>query len=272
MLNENFKPIIKMMITIQKILKPDQRFFEFSRRNFRNWFLKTFGAILLCSIVSVSQAQSTERNRTLATLENLKTRASDLVMNALSLLGIRYRFGGTTPEGGLDCSGFVGYVFKQSWGAKLPRTAKELSQVSQSIDMGNMQPGDLVFYNTRRRQFSHVGIYLGDNKFIHAPSQGGNIRIESMNVGYWRSRFDGARRIADPFPRQQAGLSAEFQVLSAQPSMSSDPGMFIIPSIQQEAQTAQSIQLMQFQTTEPIPGQDVVASPLSVSPYEGEVF
>ena len=131
-------------------------------------------------------------------LHDLSGRASELAMNALGLIGIRYRMGGNTPENGLDCSGLVRYVFKQAWGANLPRTAEELSHVGASVQAHELQPGDLVFYNTLRRGFSHVGIYLGDNKFIHSPSAGGQVRIESMDISYWRTRFSGARRVEEP--------------------------------------------------------------------------
>ncbi|GAA4016323.1 hypothetical protein GCM10022212_09320 [Actimicrobium antarcticum] len=131
-------------------------------------------------------------------LQTLSNRASELALNALGLIGIRYKMGGNTAENGLDCSGLVRLVFQQAWGATLPRTAEEISQVGQKVDTHELQPGDLVFYNTLRRGFSHVGIYLGDNKFIHSPSTGGQVRIESMDIGYWKSRFNGARRISDP--------------------------------------------------------------------------
>jgi cell wall-associated NlpC family hydrolase len=116
----------------------------------------------------------------------------------MSMIGIRYRRGGNMPESGLDCSGLVRYVFKEAWNKDLPRTSEELSREGQQVDAKDLQPGDLVFYNTLRRSFSHVGIYLGDNKFIHAPSPGGKVRIESMDAGYWKKRFNGARRINDP--------------------------------------------------------------------------
>jgi len=131
-------------------------------------------------------------------LQDLSNRASELAVNALSMLGIRYKYGGTSPENGLDCSGLVRYVFKETWGADLPRTSKEISQLGQKVDTKDLQPGDLVFYNTLKRGFSHVGIYLGDNKFIHSPSPGGEVRIESMDLSYWKKRFNGARRISDP--------------------------------------------------------------------------
>ena len=125
----------------------------------------------------------------------LSNRASELAMQAIGTLGIHYKFGGNTPENGLDCSGLVRYVFKQAWGTVLPRTSEEISQVGERVDKHDLQPGDLVFYNTLKRGFSHVGIYLGDNKFIHSPSAGGQVRIESMDLSYWKNRFNGARRI-----------------------------------------------------------------------------
>jgi cell wall-associated NlpC family hydrolase len=133
----------------------------------------------------------------LARLQTLSNRASELALNALGLIGIRYRMGGNTAENGLDCSGLVRLVFQEAWGKTLPRTAEEISRAGEKIDAHDMQPGDLVFYNTLRRGFSHVGIYLGDNKFIHSPSSGGEVRVESMDIGYWKSRFNGARRISD---------------------------------------------------------------------------
>jgi cell wall-associated NlpC family hydrolase len=137
-------------------------------------------------------------------LQELTHRASDLALAAIGMIGIRYQRGGTTPENGLDCSGLVRYVFMQSWGAVLPRTAADISKVGQKVKTQDLQPGDLVFYNTLRRGFSHVGIYLGDNKFIHSPSAGGQVRIESMDMAYWKQRFDGARRIADPQQKDAA--------------------------------------------------------------------
>jgi cell wall-associated NlpC family hydrolase len=129
---------------------------------------------------------------------SLTTRASELAIGAMSMIGIRYKFGGNSPESGMDCSGLVRYVFKETWGKILPRTSAEISQAGEKIDKGELRPGDLVFFNTLRRTFSHVGIYLGDNKFIHSPAAGSAVRIESMDIGYWKKRFNGARRISDP--------------------------------------------------------------------------
>jgi cell wall-associated NlpC family hydrolase len=143
-------------------------------------------------------------------LQTFTDRASELVMRAMGLIGIRYKYGGDSPEHGLDCSGLVRHVFKEAFGLILPRTSEEISKVGEKIDTADLQPGDLVFYNTLRRSFSHVGIYLGDKKFIHSPSSGGEVRIESMDVGYWKKRFNGARRINDP-QRPEASLQPPIQ-------------------------------------------------------------
>lgn len=129
--------------------------------------------------------------------------ASEIALHAMGLLGIQYKYGGNSPESGLDCSGLVTHVFREAWGATLPRTSTELSRVGTQVEKHELQPGDLVFFNTLRRAFSHVGIYLGDSKFIHAPSSGGKVRIESMNVSYWKKRFNGARRVDHPQPGNQ---------------------------------------------------------------------
>lgn len=128
-------------------------------------------------------------------LQDFTSRESELAMQAMGMIGVRYRYGGNEPENGLDCSGLVRYVFRETWGAELPRTSEEISRLGEHVDTHELQPGDLVFYNTLRRAFSHVGIYLGGNKFVHAPSKGGRVRIESMDTGYWKKRFNGARRI-----------------------------------------------------------------------------
>ena len=121
--------------------------------------------------------------------------ASEVVMNAMGLLGVRYRFGGNTPETGLDCSGLVQLVFKESFGLILPRRAAQMSQVGGNVSKDELKPGDLVFFNTLKRAFSHVGIYVGEGKFVHAPSSGGQVRVESLNTPYWVNRFNGARRL-----------------------------------------------------------------------------
>jgi cell wall-associated NlpC family hydrolase len=121
--------------------------------------------------------------------------SSELVLRAMTLLGINYKFGGNTPETGFDCSGFVRYVFKEGLGVALPRRAEEISQKGQRVSMEQLVPGDLVFFNTLKRTFSHVGIYIGNNQFVHAPSSGSGVRVENIDKSYWQTRFDGARRL-----------------------------------------------------------------------------
>ena len=144
---------------------------------------------------AAQENQTTEATTFLTRIQEISDRASNLVTKAGNLIGIRYKYGGNTPEQGLDCSGLVRLVFKDVLDVQLPRTALEISRASEKIEVSELQPGDLVFYNTLKRGFSHVGIYMGDNKFIHSPSSGGRVRVENMEVTYWKKRFNGARRI-----------------------------------------------------------------------------
>lgn len=136
--------------------------------------------------------------------KSIANRTSELAMQAIGMLGINYKRGGNTPESGLDCSGLVDYVYKEAWGTILPRTSVELSKIGKIIKPQDLQAGDLVFFNTLRRGFSHVGIYLGEHKFIHSPASGGQVRIESMDINYWKKRFNGARRINEPVQENMA--------------------------------------------------------------------
>lgn len=122
--------------------------------------------------------------------------AQELVMRALSFVGVNYRRGGESPETGFDCSGLVRHVFREAMGLALPRTSRDISRLGETIRRDELQPGDLVFFNTLRRGFSHVGIYLGEHRFVHAPASGGEVRVEDMRQSYWNKRFNGARRIA----------------------------------------------------------------------------
>lgn len=117
-----------------------------------------------------------------------------LTKRATRLIGTRYKYGGNSPRTGFDCSGYVRYVFRDALHLELPRTSVEMAQAGQIIKIHALQPGDLVFYNTLRRPFSHVGIYLGNNRFVHSPKAGDRVRIEDMELDYWRNRFNGARR------------------------------------------------------------------------------
>ncbi len=128
-------------------------------------------------------------------LSGVANKAGEVVVGALHMIGVRYRWGGSTPDSGLDCSGFVRYVFQDTLGMKLPRRAEEMSRVGQKVAVRDLKPGDLVFFNTMRRTFSHVGIYIGNNQFVHSPSTGSTIRVDELDTGYWEKRFTGARRI-----------------------------------------------------------------------------
>lgn len=149
-------------------------------------------------------------NRLLATLGQMShtvtDRASNLVVTAMGFLGVPYRRGGTSGETGFDCSGFVQSMYQNTVGMVLPRRANEQAAATESIDRKDLQPGDLVFFNTLRRAFSHVGIYVGDGKFIHSPKPGAQVRVEDMGVSYWKRRFNGARRVlaGQPAEPQQA--------------------------------------------------------------------
>ncbi|HNG80741.1 MAG TPA: C40 family peptidase [Burkholderiaceae bacterium] len=133
-------------------------------------------------------------------VRQVRDSASDLVFSAMNFLGVRYRRGGDTPEEGFDCSGFTRHIFERTVGLVLPHRAEQQAQQAGLAPVARDQlvPGDLVFFNTMRRAFSHVGIYIGEGKFIHAPRTGGEVRVEDMNQAYWTKRFDGARRAELP--------------------------------------------------------------------------
>jgi cell wall-associated NlpC family hydrolase len=130
----------------------------------------------------------------------VEAKASELVVSALGFLGVPYRRGGSNAETGFDCSGFVRAIYEQTAGLILPRRADQQAAATEKIDKSDLQPGDLVFFNTMRRAFSHVGIYVGNGKFIHAPKPGAQVRVEDMGVSYWANRFDGARRVPGAEP------------------------------------------------------------------------
>ncbi|MBK7547551.1 MAG: C40 family peptidase [Rhodoferax sp.] len=127
--------------------------------------------------------------------QSVGEKASELVFHSMGFLGVPYKRGGNSAETGFDCSGFVRAVYEQTVGHVLPRRADQQAAATQTIDKSELQPGDLVFFNTMKRAFSHVGIYVGDNKFIHSPRTGAEVRVEDMRVGYWQTRFNGARRV-----------------------------------------------------------------------------
>ncbi|HYT14952.1 MAG TPA: C40 family peptidase [Burkholderiales bacterium] len=124
-------------------------------------------------------------------------RNPEMVFQALAAAGVPYRRGGESPASGFDCSGLVAHVYSEAFGVRLPHNARAQAKFGYRISLAELAPGDLVFYNTER-PFSHVGIYLGDNRFIHAPKPGAAVRIEDMRGAYWARRFEGARRIPVP--------------------------------------------------------------------------
>jgi cell wall-associated NlpC family hydrolase len=126
--------------------------------------------------------------------------AQDLSTFALELIGIRYKWGGNSPATGLDCSGLVRYVFQKVTGVTLPRTAKDMSRLGEQVAVPDLQPGDLVFFDTRHFAFSHVGIYLGENRFVHAPRQGRDVEVATLDSSFWQKRFNGARRMVGVLP------------------------------------------------------------------------
>ncbi|HJV24267.1 MAG TPA: C40 family peptidase [Aromatoleum sp.] len=119
----------------------------------------------------------------------------EMVMVALGLLDTGYAFGGRNPEAGLDCSGMVSYVVEQVSGRRLPHNASKIAEITRPIPVSSLQPGDLIFFNTMNRRHSHMGIYLGEGKFVHAPSSRGRVRVERMDSPYFAPRVDGARTL-----------------------------------------------------------------------------
>jgi cell wall-associated NlpC family hydrolase len=130
-----------------------------------------------------------------STSDNPRLASSSLAIEALNYLGVRYRYGGDTPDSGFDCSGLVGFAASHAMGVKLPRSAAEMAQLGVPVGREQLAAGDLVFFNTMGRRYSHVGIYLGDDRFVHSPSAGGRVRIERLSMAYWDRRYEGARRI-----------------------------------------------------------------------------
>lgn len=120
---------------------------------------------------------------------------AEALLQVLLALGLDYRSGGNTPATGFDCSGLVAHVYLEAWNIRLPRNTNAQSKAGTPVSLAELQAGDLVFYDTLKRPYSHVGIYLGDGKFVHAPKTGAQVRVESLNNAYWAQRFNGARRI-----------------------------------------------------------------------------
>lgn len=193
------------------------------------------GGVLCLTVPGTEAAAQTTMARTMAQAADA---SAEVVLRALSLLGVPYRYGGNTPNTGLDCSGLVKLVFQETVGVALPRRSDDMSRFGQSVGWSDLQPGDLVFFNTMRFSFSHVGIYIGEGKFVHAPSSGSVVRVEALNKDYWVKRFDGARRLVASPPAALASIvpagSVTFEALpqpgAVEPSVGADaPGRIVSP-------------------------------------------
>jgi cell wall-associated NlpC family hydrolase len=130
-----------------------------------------------------------------AETEPVGERRAEALLQTLLTLGLDYRYGGSSPATGFDCSGLVAHVFREAYGIRLPHSARAQSKYGTRVGLSELRAGDLVFYNTLNEPFSHVGIYLGDGRFVHAPRTGAQVRVEPVSGSYWMKRFDGARRI-----------------------------------------------------------------------------
>lgn len=154
-------------------------------------FAPLFLAAMLAAVPAVTCASEPDPPGS-----SLAERAQEVALQALGLLGVNYRYGGREPESGFDCSGLVRYVYRQALGLDLPHNAAAISRLGRQVGRDELQPGDLVFFNTLRRAFSHVGVYIGDNRFVHAASRvRGEVEMVSLSDPYWAHRFDGARRL-----------------------------------------------------------------------------
>lgn len=141
------------------------------------------------------------------------TGREEISIEAMSLIGVPYRWGGNTPDSGFDCSGFVKYVVARAADVDLPRTTADMSHRGEAVEPDEIAPGDLIFFNTTGRPHSHVGIYVGKLRFVNAPSTGGTVRLDYLTNPYWAKHFDGIRRVAAPLkPRTPFDAPTELAV------------------------------------------------------------
>lgn len=171
---------------------------------------------------------SSVANRSSQLISTVRDGTTHLVDSAMNFLGVRYKLGGNSAETGFDCSGFTRYVFEASLGRVLPHRADEQANAPglAKVDRKDLKPGDLVFFDTMRRTFSHVGIYLGDGKFIHSPRTGETVRIEDINISYWARHFTGGRRVPElAEPGSSAGGTRSSMLASLKARFSGQPGL-----------------------------------------------
>jgi len=170
-------------------------------------FLASFAALFMCLLSACATTQTPQKTQDSTQIHRLEDADSteirvlsqvsnEVIFRAISLVGTPYRYGGTKPDTGFDCSGLIGFVFHEAAGLQLPRTTRELIDIdAKSIDRTDLQAGDLVYFNSRGGRVSHIGIYVGENRFVHAPSSGGVVRIDRLNTPYWTKFYVGAKRV-----------------------------------------------------------------------------
>lgn len=161
--------------------------------------MKRYGIIILLLMLGACAAPTRHDSHSISRSPDTASPATgagqEFALRALGFVGVPYRWGGTSPDTGFDCSGLIRYVYEQMTGRPLPYNAYGLARITSAVEETELQPGDLVFFNTLREPFSHVGIYLGESRFLHAPSSGSTVRISSMKSSYWTARYNGARRL-----------------------------------------------------------------------------
>ena len=155
----------------------------------------TIAAFLLAACGTPAQRQPVSA-RTIAPLP-VSEKGNEVALYALGLIDTGYRFGGKNPEAGLDCSGMVSYIYGQAAGLKVKGSAADIARNTRAIERGQLRPGDLVFFNTLNRSYSHVGIYIGDARFVHAPATNGKVRIDRLSDRYYAQRFEAAGTFFD---------------------------------------------------------------------------
>ena len=155
-----------------------------------------FFLVLHISIIGIINATNVTQEDDDNVSAKINDPINNMLLQSISLIGIPYKWGGNTPQQGMDCSGFIRYVFKKSLGINLPRTSAEMAKLGTHIAISDMKPGDLIFFNTRRGHYTHIGMYIGNNKFIQAPHTGQDIQISELN-NRERSRISLVKRIVD---------------------------------------------------------------------------
>ncbi len=163
--------------------------------NFKYLLIGAIFACVMAAQAAFADESSTQAGDSDSALFRYRDGAQKIIDQALDLVGIRYRRGGDTPQSGFDCSGFVDHVFQETLGLILPRSSRELSKTGTEVSRDELKPGDLVFFRTIRNAISHVGIYVGDHRFVHAPRPGQSVGITDLREQYWAKRYSGARRV-----------------------------------------------------------------------------